>query len=706
MKISADIKGLNCASCAEKIRSEIEKLDGVDSADISIVNEKFKVYLNSEADTAKIKEASQSIADKIEPGTIFSFDLEEKKNLETSDMDDREWKNNFKKKIIRIIFSAILLSLTFIYNEVDKNYIAMILIAYVIIGGDIVLSAFNKLSDRQFFDEEFLMSVATFAAIFIGEYQEAVAVMLFYQVGELVQERAVEKSRRSLKEVINLKADYANLKTVNGYEVVKPESVSIGSMIMIKPGESVPLDGVIIDGSTRVNTSALTGESVSISLSEGDEVLSGYINENNTIEVEVKKAYEDSAVAKIMDLVENASSKKAKTEKFITKFSRVYTPLVVALAIAITIIPTIFIDGDLNKWIYRAAIFLVISCPCALVISVPLGFFGGIGASSKNGILVKGGNYLEALSSANYVVMDKTGTLTKGVFKVDDVDNSINFDKSELIEYAAYAEAFSNHPIAKSIIQEYKLEMDLNRVTLHEEISGHGIRAIVDGKEILAGNKKLMNLYNIYVEGEKKLSGTSVYVSIDGRYAGKISISDEIKEDAEETITGLKHLGIENIEMLTGDSEVVAETVAEKLGISRYSSELLPEDKVNILEKRMKEKEKSETVVFVGDGINDAPTLARADIGIAMGGVGSDAAIEAADIVIMTDEPSKITQAIRISRKVKKIVIQNIVFALGVKILVLILGSVGKASMWEAVFADVGVTIIAVFNSIRALRAK
>lgn len=716
--INAKVSGLTCASCAEKIRESIEKLDGVKSTDLSLINEKLRIEVDEDTDINQIKNSAQKIADRIEKGTVFNFEsgsdsehyAEMKSGAVNSVIDDDD-DDELKEMMIRLLLSGFFFALSFIFKDTQNVYLALNLTAYTIIGGDIVISAINKVSKGQMFDEEFLMTLATFAAIFIGEYQEAVAVMLFYQFGELLQDRAVMKSRRSLKEVVSLKADYANLKTDSGYQKVNPESVKVGDIILVKPGENVPLDGVLVKGSSRVNTSALTGEPVPVGVNAGDGVLAGYINETNTIEIEVEKEYRDSAVSKIMDLVENAESKKAPTEKFITKFAKIYTPTVSIIAVIIAFVVPLVLRADLNDWLYRAAIFLVIACPCALVVSVPLGFFGGIGAFSRNGILVKGGNYLEALSNTNHIIMDKTGTLTKGVFKVQDILTPGNYDKNTVLEYAAIAESYSNHPIAKSIVEEYGKEINHDRVEEHEEIAGHGIRAVIDDRIILVGNKKLFDKYDVGYSkiseySEEIFSGTEVLVSIDGDFSGKINIADEIKDDAKSAIEGLKTMGIDNIEMLTGDSNDVAEQVSRQLGIPKFHGGLLPEDKLRIFEEIYSDKKPKETVAFVGDGINDAPTLARADVGIAMGALGTDAAIEAADVVIMTDEPSKIVQSIRISKKVKSIVTQNIVFALGIKFAVLLLGVMGEATMWEAVFADVGVSVLAVMNSVRALRAK
>ena len=702
MNKTIPFEGLTCGNCGEKIRAEIETLEGVEKADLNMFTQKMKIDVAENADIKSIYKKMQDIADKIEPGTVFIFEEEEDKFKGT----DSESVSDFKKTVFRIILSAVFFGLSFAVHKESTLYTGLIFMGYTIIGGPIVVSAVNKMMDKQFFDEEFLMTVATFAALSIGEYQEALAVMLFYEVGEMLQERAVMSSRKSLTELVNLKAEYANVKRGENYEKVDPEDLQIGDIILIKPGEKVPVDGTAVAGETRMNTAALTGESVPIGIEAGEEVLSGYINETGTIEMRVEKAFNDSAVAKILDMVENAGSKKAPIEKFITKFSRIYTPTVVILAVIIALFMPLILREPLSEWVYRAAIFLVISCPCALVVSVPLGFFAGIGSCSKNGILVKGGNYLEALDSVNYVIMDKTGTLTEGVFKVQKVEPAEGFDEAEVLEYAAAAESFSNHPIAKSVVEKYGDEINTDIITNHEEIAGHGIKAEVNGREVLAGNKKLMDKFNISYEIEGDEMGTEVLIGIDGKFAGRIIISDSIKKDAKETVRRLKELGVEHVRMLTGDNETAARKVSEEIGIDEYDAGLLPDDKLRIFESIINSKKENERVAFVGDGINDAPTLARADIGIAMGGLGSDAAVEVSDIVIVNDEPSKIPQAIYISKRVKKIVLQNIVFALGVKIIVLIMGALGLATMWEAVFADVGVSVLAVLNSMRALRLK
>ena len=549
------------------------------------------------------------------------------------------------------------------------------------------------------------MALATIGAFAIGEYPEGVAVMLFYQVGELFQDMAVSHSRKSIKSLLDIRPDYANIK--NGDEVVKvaPQNVHVGDHIIVKPGEKIPLDGTIIEGKSTVDTSNITGENVPRVVQAGDSVLSGYVNNSGLLTIEVLKEFGESTVSKILDLVENASSKKAPTENFITTFARYYTPIVVISAAFIAFIPPLIFKLSLSEWVYRALIFLVISCPCALVISIPLGFFGGIGGASKSGILIKGGNYLEALNQVDTVVMDKTGTVTKGVFRVTRVNAKEGFTEDEVIYLAAYGEAFSNHPIGKSIIEAYEGKVDESLLKDYREIPGMGVQVGISGDKVMIGNEKLFERENIKVEGKKGF-GTIVYVAKNSEYIGYIIISDEIKEDAKDTIMGLKNLGIKQTIMLSGDNQYVASKVGEILGIDSVYGGLLPQDKVSVLEKIINESSRKGKVAFVGDGVNDAPVLARADVGIAMGGLGSDAAIEASDIVIMTDEPKKIITGIKIARKTKKIVTQNIYLALGVKIIVLIMGVFGIATMWEAVFADVGVSIIAILNSMRALKVE
>ena len=610
-----------------------------------------------------------------------------------------------KKRLWRIIIAALVFIVALLINNIEWLQIAMFVISYIIAGGDIVKRAVTNILRGKVFDENFLMSVATIGAFLIGEYPEGIAVMLFYQVGELFQSYAVDKSRRSIADAMDIRPDYANVK--RGDEVIKidPDEVQIGDIIVIKPGERVPLDGKVIEGNSMVDTSALTGESVPREVEVGHEILSGCININGVITAEVTKEYGESTVSKILDLVENASSKKSQSEQFITRFARYYTPIVVIIAVFLAIIPPLVIEGaTFSDWIYRALTFLVVSCPCALVVSIPLSFFGGIGGASRKGILVKGSNYLEALAETEIIVFDKTGTLTKGVFNVQEVHPK-GVSREELLELTAYAESYSNHPISSSLKQAYGKEIDNGRISDVEEISGHGVIATVDGKKVMAGNIKLMKKKNIaYFDGE--LIGTVVHVAVDNQYAGYIVIADEVKPDSAQAIMELKAANIKQTVMLTGDNKNVGSKVAKELGLDKVYAELLPADKVEKLEELFLQKSKKGKLAFVGDGINDAPVLARADIGIAMGGLGSDAAIEAADIVIMTDEPSKIATAIKISKKTLKIASQNTVFAIGIKIIVLILSAFGITTMWAAIFADVGVTIIAVLNAFRALNVK
>lgn len=613
-----------------------------------------------------------------------------------------------KKEIIKIVIASILFIIGLLgdfQNETINNII--FLISYLIIGLEIVINAIKNIFHGELFDENFLMSLATVGAIVIGEYPEAVAVMLFYEIGELFQERAVEKSRRSIESLASIRADYANLKIGEKLEKVEPSKVNIGDYIVIKPGEKVPLDGKIIEGQTSLDTSALTGESLPRDVKQGDTVLSGCININGVITVKVEKSFSESTVSKILDLVENADNKKSKSEKFITKFAKYYTPIVVILALIIAIIPPIILKENFIEWINRAFTFLVVSCPCALVISIPLSFFGGIGGASKKGVLIKGSTYIEDLANAEIIAFDKTGTLTKGVFEVTKVvpyneDENIN-SKEKLIEIAAHAESNSNHPIAKSILKQYGKEIDYSLVTKIEEISGLGIKAEIDKDEVLVGNSKLMKKFNVkYTEIQE--IGTIIYVAVNNKYKGYIVISDVIKYDSKQAIKELKNNRIKQTIMLTGDLNEVAADVSKKIGIDKYYAELLPDQKVEKMNEIINNKTGNGKVIFVGDGINDSPVLSIADLGIAMGGIGSDAAIEAADVVIMNDEPSKIVEAIKISRKTLRIVKQNIVFAIGIKVLVLILGALGITNMWEAVFADVGVSIIAILNALRALK--
>ena len=606
-----------------------------------------------------------------------------------------------KKVLMRIILSAVLLIASAILKPTGWIAPIIYLIPYSIIGWDILWKAVRNILNGQVFDENFLMALATIGAFLTGEYHEGVFVMLFYQVGELFQSYAVGKSRQSISELMNIRPDYANVERDGQLEEVDPEDVGIGDIIVVKAGERIPLDGTIIEGASSLDTRALTGESMPRSVEPGDEVISGCINNSGLLRIRVGKAFEESTVSRILDLVENSSMKKAKSEQFITRFARWYTPVVVISAALLAFIPPIFVGGW-TEWIHRALIFLVVSCPCALVISVPLSFFGGIGGASRRGILVKGGNYLETLARSEIVVFDKTGTLTKGVFKVTAIHPE-EMSEKDLLEIAALAEAYSDHPISRSLKEAFGAEIDLGRIGEVEELSGRGVRVAIDGRSVCAGNDKLMEEIGVPCK-PCHLPGTTVHISVDSVYAGHILISDEAKPDAASAVAALKEQGVKRTVMLTGDVKQVGEGMARQLGLDEVHSELLPGDKVNEVERLLKETSANGKLAFVGDGINDAPVLSRADVGIAMGAMGSDAAIEAADIVLMDDQPAKIALAIRIARKTLRIVRQNIVFALGVKGLVLILAAFGTATMWEAVFADVGVSVIAILNAMRALK--
>ena len=601
-----------------------------------------------------------------------------------------------KRLLFRIIIAAVLFAAGSLLPLGPTVEMGVFLVCYAVIGWDIVWKAVTNILHGQVFDENFLMTIATIGALILGEHSEGVAVMLFYQVGEWFQSYAVSKSRKSIASLMDIRPDYANVERNGKLEQVDPDEVNIGDTIVVKPGERVPLDGKIIKGTSALDTSALTGESMPRDVEPGMEVISGCINQTGILTIQTTKKYGESTVAKILDLVENASDKKGKTENFISRFARYYTPIVVFAAIALAILPPLITGQPFSVWIYRALTFLVISCPCALVISIPLSFFGGIGGASKIGVLVKGSNYLESLAHAEVVVFDKTGTLTKGSFAVSQI-KAIDMREEQLLELAAYAEDYSNHPISQSIQKAYGKKIDNSRISDVQEIAGHGVRAVIDGKTVLAGNAKLMNRENIAYTPSDAI-GTVVYLACNGKYAGYIVIEDEVKADAPAAIRALKEVGVRKTVMLTGDADAVGKKVAQKLGLDQAYTELLPADKVDRVEAMLKQTSEKGKLVFVGDGINDAPVLARADVGIAMGGLGSDAAIEAADVVLMTDEPSKISAVVRIARKTIRIANENIVFALGVKLLVLILGATGYANMWAAVFADVGVSVIAIID--------
>lgn len=705
------LEGLCCGNCAAKIERESNNIDGVKSAVVDFVSTKLIIEIDNPSKVNNIIEKVKEIVKRIEPDVNVT-ELQNIRSLsrneahEDTQEHDHEHGESNKKELVRFAIGATIFGVATAMDFPNLVELILYMISYVIVGGEVVLRALKNITRGQVFDENFLMSIATIGAFAIGNYPEGVAVMLFYQIGEIFQGIAVNRSRKSITALMDIRPDFANLKQGDELKKVSPEEVSIGAIIVVKPGEKVPLDGKVIEGNSMVDTSALTGESVPREIKVGDNILGGVINKNGLLTIEVEKEFGDSTVAKILDLVQNASSKKAQTEKFITKFARYYTPAVVFSALALAVLPPLFIEGaTFSQWIYRALAFLVVSCPCALVVSIPLGFFGGIGGASKNGILVKGGNYLEALNNVEVVVFDKTGTLTKGVFKVTEVNPQNNISKAELITYAAYAESYSNHPIAASILNAYGKEIDKDSIKNYEEISGHGIKVKALGKEILAGNYKLMTKENIAYEKVESI-GTVIHVAIDKVYAGYIVISDEVKEDSLKAIKALKAIGVKKTVMLTGDNETVGTKVAKQLELDEVYAELLPDQKVEKVELLDKEKSSKGKLVFVGDGINDAPVLARADIGIAMGGVGSDAAIEAADVVIMTDEPSKIASAIKIAKKTRTIVMQNIFFALGIKLILLVLIALGAGTMWEAVFGDVGVTLLAVLNSMRAMKTE
>ena len=697
------LNGLNCAHCAEVICEKVDKLEEVESANLNFINKVLTINLTSEANSRETLEKAIKIINDTEPG--LDIQIKDNKTINKKEETSVE-KDNSKKDLIKLIIGAMVYILGIYEVATGKTSILnniIFIVAYIVVGGDVLIKAIKNIGKGQIFDENFLMSIATIGALAIGESAEAVGVMLFYKLGEYLQAKAVGKSRKSIAELMEIRPDYANLKLGTDIKVVSPYDVEVGDLIVVKPGEKIPLDGTVVDGISMIDTSALTGESLLREVGVGEEVLSGFINKNSVLTIRVDKEFEESTVSKILDLVENASSKKSKTENFISKFSKCYTPIVVISALVIAIVPPIIIPGAyFNDWFYRGLIFLVVSCPCALVLSIPLSFFSGIGYASKQGILIKGSSYLEVLRSVDTVVFDKTGTLTKGVFDVTAI-NTVGISEDELLRYAAIAEVNSNHPIAKSIVNHLNGEIELDKITNYEEIAAHGIKVEYDGQYILAGNEKLMMTENILFSKAKEV-GTIVYISVNKRYRGYIVISDEIKEDSKEAIEYLRRIGIKEIVMLTGDNKAVADDIASKLNLDKVFSNLLPTDKVSKLEELYEGRDEKSKIAFVGDGINDAPVLARADVGIAMGGLGSDAAIEAADVVLMTDEPSKIGKAIEISKKTNKIVWQNIIFALSIKIIVMILGAGGVATMWEAIFADVGVALIAVINAMRVMK--
>lgn len=698
VKKELTIQGLDCAHCAGKIQQEISQLPAISSISLNLLTQKLWYEADRSADTDQINLQIIRIVKKHEPHVLVKGAKKQK---------SRTIEEINQTKIARIVLGIMLFIIALFLDIPSSSKFLIYLTSYLLIGGDVVYKALRNTVQGKLFDENFLMFIATVGAFAIGEYPEAVAVMLFYQVGEFFQQRAVNRSRRSISELMDIRPDYANLKDEGGTDRrVSPEEVVAGQIIMIKPGEKIPLDGVVIDGQSVLDTSALTGEFIPRGVAKDANVLAGFINQTGLLTVKVTKEYGESTVARILDLVENASANKAPTENFITKFARYYTPAVVFAAVLLAAIPPLIIPGALfTDWFYRALVFLVVSCPCALVLSIPLSFFGGIGGASRSGILIKGSNYLEALNSVKTAVFDKTGTLTEGVFEVTMINPATNFSAHELLEYAAMAESYSSHPIATSILKSYGEEIDKGSVTQYEEIPGYGVKAIFQDKQVIAGNARLLDREGIGYHGAQAW-GTVVYVALDREYVGYITISDKIKQDTKSTLQGLKQLGIKKLVMLTGDNAEVSQRLGAELGFDEVYAELLPDQKVEILERLEKELHPKEKLMFIGDGINDAPVLARADIGIAMGGLGSDAAIEAADIVLMTDEPSKIVGAVRIAKKTRSIVWQNIIFALGVKAIVLTMGAFGMATIWEAVFADVGVAVIAILNAMRVLNFR
>lgn len=692
-ELQLTLEGLNCANCARKIEEKVGRMEGVKESNLNFTTTTLNVKLEKKVKEEHVISEIKKIVEALEPHVKVEKKVYGKATIK---------KAKFTVKSTLII-GAVLYLFAVIGDFQGTLGLILFGASYLLIGGEVVLTAIKNIAKGQVFDENFLMTVATIGAFTINQYPEAVAVMLFYEIGETIQGYAVNKTRSSISSLMDIRAEYANLIMNGKEEKVSPETVKVEDVILVKPGEKVPLDGVVIEGESFIDTSALTGESVPRKIVPNDEILSGGINTSGLLKVKVTKKFGESTVSRILEMVENAASKKADTEKFITKFAKVYTPIVVVLAILIAVIPSIFIkDALFSTWLYRSLVFLVVSCPCALVVSVPLGFFAGIGGASKKGVLVKGSNYLELLKDLETVVFDKTGTLTEGVFSVTEI-NTNGIDKEKLIEVAAMAESFSNHPIAISIIKEYGKEIDKEVIKEYKEISGHGIKAVINNEEVLVGNSKLMNEFNI-LYNEVDSIGTVVYCAINGEFKGSIVISDKIKENAVEALINLKKAGVKKTVMLTGDNKKTAYKVGEKINIDEVHSELLPLDKVKEVEELLKRSNKNGKLAFVGDGVNDAPVLARADIGIAMGGIGSDAAIEAADIVLMKDDINALVDAINVSKKTNKILWQNIVFALGIKILVMVLGTFGIANMWTAVFADVGVTIIAIINSTRCFR--
>jgi len=693
------LKGLSCAGCAAKIESAVKKMENVEYASVNLAAAKLRVE-TAEDISADIHKIVENIVHTYEPDVEVLEYIRAKRAV--NDTVSRP-------KILWLSAGAVAfmcgILFQYVFDISGGGYVAAVLFAfsYLLLGGKVLIRMVKNITKGRIFDENFLMGFATLGAIAIGKPAEAVTVMLFYQIGEFFQEMAVAKSRKRISDLMDIRPDYANLKQSGEIIKVAPETVRIGDLIVVKPGEKIPLDGTVIEGEAFLDWAALTGESIPRRASPGDTVLSGCINQNGVLTIRATQTFDESTVSKILDLVENAADKKAPTETFITKFARYYTPAVVGFAALLAVIPPLFFGGIWTDWISRALIFLVISCPCALVVSIPLGFMGGIGGASKKGILVKGGNFLEALANLDMVMFDKTGTLTRGVFAVTEIQPAGGFSESELLEATANAEAFSNHPIAVSILKAFDGEVDKDRLTHYEEIAGHGVSVKAGSISILAGNEKLMTKMGIDFTAHQSI-GTKVYVAIDGVYAGCIVITDEIKPDSRGLVDSLKKLGVRKTVMLSGDTLQIANAIASEIKLDEVYADLLPQEKVEKVEMLSKQKQPKKTLAFVGDGINDAPVLAMADVGVAMGGLGSDAAIEAADVVLMTDEPGKLVEAIEIARFTKRVVWQNIVASLGIKFLFLFLATLNVSSLWEAVFADVGVSLLAVFNSMRVMR--
>jgi Cd2+/Zn2+-exporting ATPase len=688
------LEGLTCPKCATQIGDEMRRAEGVVSADVDLISKQLKLKVREGSDLREMTKKVKAVVRSLEP------------HVRVREEAISSGRSSLKWEALRLAFGAAAFAFALIADLSQSAKLAVFLASYAVLGIKVFFAAAKAILRGRIFTEYLLMSVATAGAFIIGEYPEGVAVMLFYLVGEVLQEAAVNRSRRAIVSLLEIKPSYANVLRGAKLEKVLPESVGVGEIIVVKPGERVPLDGTVIEGSSAVDTSALTGEALPKMIGTGETVFSGYINKDGMLKAEVARKYSDSTVAKILELVKSSGRKKARAERFISKFAGFYTPAVVLAAAALAVIPPLAIQGaTFSEWAYRALVFLVISCPCALVISIPLGFFGGIGGASRKGILIKGAIYLDALASAWAVAFDKTGTLTEGRFKVSKVVPKESFSEDELLEYAAFAESFSNHPIAISVTEAYKGEIDRGKISDFLEVSGEGVSARIGGKSVLCGSWRFMKDRGIEC-GQPQEGGTAVHVAVEGAYAGYILVEDAVKADAKAAIAELRRLGVKKALMLSGDTMDVATRVAAELGIDEVRSQLLPGDKVREIEKLDAQKPRGKKIVYVGDGINDAPVIARADVGVAMGGLGSVAAIEAADIVIMTDEPKKVAAAIRVARKTKKIVIQNIILSLGVKLAVLVLGALGQASMWMAVFADIGVSLIAILNSMRALAVK